>query len=46
MNFEKPWGKIEGVRPVKHVLRMRGEGYSDEEIRQSLKNEYTVVSTG
>lgn len=38
----KPWGKIEGVRPVKHVLRMRQEGLSDREIWESLKAEYEI----
>lgn len=42
MNQQKPWGKIEGVRPVKHVLRMRQEGLSDDEIKKSLKAEYEI----
>lgn len=42
MENEKPWGRIEGVRPVKHVLRMRQEGLSDIEIRKSLKDEYEI----
>lgn len=42
LKVEKPWGRIEGVRPVKHVLRMRQEGVSDEEIRKSLKKEYEI----
>ena len=42
MNCEKPWGRIDGVRPVKHVLRMRQEGYIDSEIRKSLKSEYQI----
>ena len=42
MNHEMPWGKIEGVRPVKHVLRMRQEGLNDNEIRKSLKEEYAI----
>ena len=42
LNHEKPWGRIDGVRPVKHVLRMRSEGFSDEEIKKSLKDEYDI----
>lgn len=42
MTHEKPWGIISGVRPVKHVLRMRAEGYKDDEIRYLLKKEYSI----
>ncbi len=42
MECEKPWGINYGVRPVKHVLRMREEGFGDDEIRKWLKNEYQI----
>lgn len=42
MDFEKPWGINYGVRPVKHVLRMREEGLEDSAIRKWLKDEYQI----
>ncbi|MBR6646091.1 MAG: hypothetical protein IKL09_01080 [Clostridia bacterium] len=42
MEFEKPWGINYGVRPVKHVLRMREEGLEDSAIRKWLKDEYQI----
>jgi len=42
LNKKKPWGIISGVRPVKHILRMRCEGFSDKKIRKSLKEEYEI----
>lgn len=41
-NIELPWGVMSGIRPAKVVRQYREEGYSCEEVREILKNLYSV----
>ena len=39
-----PWGVLGGIRPVRIPMQALREGYSEEEAKQILKNEYLVSS--
>jgi len=41
-NINLPWGVMSGIRPAKVVRQYREEGYSDEEVRDILKNLYNL----
>ena len=37
-----PWGTLVGIRPVKRVVSMLEQGYTDERVIKTLKEEYEV----
>ena len=37
-----PWGTLVGIRPVKRVVSMLNEGYTDDQVIKTLKKEYEV----
>ncbi len=41
-NIELPWGVMSGIRPAKVVRKYREDGYSDDEIKEILKNLYNL----
>ncbi len=42
-NITLPWGVMSGIRPAKSVRQFRELGYSDEKIRELLKEIYEVT---
>lgn len=42
-SINAPWGVLTGVRPAKIVWNLWDEGYSDDEIRTILRNDYLVT---
>lgn len=42
-NITLPWGVMSGIRPAKSVRQFRESGYSDDEIRNLLKEIYEVT---
>ena len=45
LGTELPWGMLTGVRPVKQVHALRGEGKNDEEIRRFFSERFFVSQT-
>lgn len=41
-NIELPWGVMSGIRPAKVVRQYREDGYSDEKIKEILRNLYNL----
>ncbi len=42
-NFYPKWGMFTGIRPIKKINHLKKVGYSNEEIKQELKNKYFVA---